>query len=146
VGALILMQITIRDRSYPAEHLTDLNYLPLASLWVEDDGSFALSNVAGFESLTEQQKLRLTQPMMKRLCNPEVKASVAQSLSAVFPQIPADLVSYDKGIFTLNLTLKEVLEIAIACGNELQRLQQPVAEVDEVAKLKAEIELLKAAK
>jgi hypothetical protein len=140
------MEINIRDRSYTAEHLTDLNYLPLASLWVEDDGSFALSNVTGFESLTEQQKLKLTQPMMKRLCNPEVKASVAQSLSAVFPQVPADLVSYDKGSFTLNLTLKEVLEIAIACGNELQRLQQPVVEVDEIAKLKAEIELLKAAK
>jgi hypothetical protein len=136
------MQITIRDRKYTAEHLTDLNYLPIAALWMEEDGVFALSDVGSFESLNEGQKMRLVQPMMKRLCDASIKSGVAQAITSIFPQVPPELVSFNLNSFKLNLTLKEVLQIAIACGNELQRLQVKPEESTEIAKLKAEIDRL----
>lgn len=116
------MEITIREKIYTAINLTDLNFLPLGNLFLESDGSFTIAEVKDYQSLSSQQQARLTQPMMRKLCDPDVKASAAHAISAIFPDLPKELVSYrGKGDFTLNLGLREILNIAVSCGNELQK-------------------------
>lgn len=132
----------LRNRTYNAEHLTDLNYLPLGNLFIEDDGSFTLADVDDYESLSQQQRFKLTGPMMKKLCAPQLKAGIAQALSAIFPNIPKDLVMFEgMGKFNLNLTLGEILEIAIACGNELSPKQE--AKDKKIQELEAQLAELK---
>jgi hypothetical protein len=116
------MEVTLRGKNYTAEYLTDLNYLPLGNLFLENDGQFALDDVTDYESLSNQRQFQLTQPILKRMSNPDIKAAVAQSLSAIFPSFPKDLVSYrGKGEFNLNINLPELLKITISCSNELNK-------------------------
>ena len=116
------MEITLRGKTYKAEYLTDLNYLPLGNLFLESDGQFALDDVTDYESLSNQRQFQLTQPMLKRMSDPDVKAAVAQSLSAIFPSFPKELVSYrGKGDFSLNINLPELLKITISCSTELNK-------------------------
>lgn len=110
-------------------------------MFVEDDGTFVLEDARSFDSLTSQQKMKLTKPLMNRLIDPDIKSGVSQSLSAIFPTLPKQLVSYrGKGDFTLNLELKELLEIAIALGNELNPPQK--SKDDEIAQLQEQIKML----
>lgn len=141
----IAMDISLRGHTYKAEHLTDINYLPLGNLFIEEDGTFTLENTTNYESLSPQQKTKLTQPVMKKLCNPEVKAAIAQTISAIFPRIPKDLVNYEgMGQFSLNITLKELLAIAIQCGTELQSSAEVSQGDGRIKELEAEIARLKA--
>lgn len=138
------MEITLRKKQYKAEHLTDLNYLPIGSLYIDSDGRFALSEIDDYESLSQQQKNKLTLPLMQRLADPDNKASIAQALSAIFPSLPKDLVSYSgKGDFRLNLQLQELLEVAIALGNALT--PKSGNEQKRIFELEAEIQRLKGA-
>lgn len=142
------MKITLRGKAYVAEHLTDLNYLAIGKLFVEDNGTFALEDVDDYESLSKQQQFKLTQPLMQRLTDPDVKASVAESLNSIFPTVPPDLVKYaGKGNFNLNLTLTELLEVAIAVANALSPTAKKVVrdeEDNEVALLQEQLDRLKA--
>ncbi|MEH2135434.1 hypothetical protein [Nostoc sp.] len=112
------MEIALRDKNYNAEHLTDLNYLALGNLFIDDSGNFSLTEVENYESLSQSDKLRLTKPIMKRLIDPKEKAAIASSLSAIFPSLPRELVSYrGEGDFTLNITLEELLRLSLAVAN-----------------------------
>lgn len=135
------MKITLRGQEYDAEYLTDLNYLAIANLFVEENGRFVLEKVQDFKELSQPEQIKLTRPLMTRLTDPDIKAQVAQSLSAIAPSLPQDLVSYGgKGNFRLNLELKELLEIAIALGNELNPVQK--TKDNEIAKLQEQIKQL----
>jgi hypothetical protein len=113
------MEITVRNKQYKAEHLTDLNYLALGNLFIDDSGNFSLTNVEDYESLSQADKLRLTKPIMKRLIDPKEKAAIASSLSAIFPSLPRELVSYSSGEFTLNITIEELLRLSLAVANAI---------------------------
>ncbi|MBN3949368.1 MAG: hypothetical protein HWQ38_24060 [Nostoc sp. NMS7] len=130
------MEITLRNKTYIAEHLTDTNYLALGDLFLGDHGQFYLDGVDDYESLSNAVKNKLTQPLRKKLSNPEEKAAIAHSLSAIFPSLPRELVRYN-GIndFAMNLTLHELLSSAITIGNALN----PQSQVPLVTKEKSEI-------
>lgn len=130
------MEITLRDRSYTAEHLTDLNYLPLGNLFVDDKGGFTIEGVEDYESLPQHQKVKLVQPLMAKLCDPDQKAAIAHSLVSIFPTLPKEIVRYNgKSDFAMNLTLSELLNVAIAVANAL-----PGQTVDTASQELAEIE------
>lgn len=115
------MKITLRGKEYQAEHLTDINILPLAFLTVDENHQLIVSDAAEFETLPQATKLKLLEPLMDKLTNVEEKSKFAQSISAIFPSIPTSLVSYSNDTFKFNLTIAELMAIAIACGNELQK-------------------------
>jgi|688.fasta_scaffold395198_2 hypothetical protein len=141
------MEITLRDRSYTAEHLTDLNYLPLGNLFVDDKGGFTIEGVEDFESLPSHQKVKLVQPLMVKLCDPDQKAAIAHSLCSIFPSLPRELIRYSgKSDFAMNLTLTELLQVSIAVANELNKGNNPVVDSDviELARLEQEFEAKKA--
>lgn len=141
------MEITLRDRSYTAEHLTDLNYLPLGNLFVDDKGSFTIEGVEDYNSLPQNQKLKLVQPLMTKLSDPDQKASIAHSLCSIFPSLPRELVRYNgKSDFAMNLTLTELLETAIAVANALPQPGKDIIDQDalELARLEKEFEAKKA--
>ena len=129
------MEISLRGKKYVAENLTDLNYLPIGNLFLEDDGNFLLANTSDFESLSVKDKYRVTSPILKRLIDPDIKASIAQALVAIFPSLPSNIISYKgKNDFRFNLTLQELLEISIQIANAIS-----VKSPDD----KAEIEMLR---
>ena len=117
------MKITIRGKEYIAENLTDLNYLPLGSLFIDKSGNSLVAGMVDFESLSPQTKFKLIEPLYTRLSKPSELEPLARSLSAIFPSLPCELVSYSRDGFTLNLGLTELLSLAVAVGNELQALQ-----------------------
>lgn len=138
------MEISLRNKTYTAEHLTDLNYLPLGLLFIDKDGHFTIEGAENYESLPQSTKLKLVGPLMDKLSDPDEKAIVAHALISIFPSLPRELVRYNgKNDFTLNLTLTEILEVAIAVANavpkpegavvdpeamEIERLEQELAE------------------
>lgn len=127
------MEITLRDRSYTAEHLTDLNYLPLGSLFVDDKGSFTIEGVGDYNSLPQNQKLKIVQPLMTKLSDPDQKASIAHSLCSIFPTLPRELVRYNgKSDFAMNLTLSELLQVAIDVANALPQPGKAMPSVKEL--------------
>lgn len=143
------MEIILRGIKYTAEHLTDLNYLPLGKLFIDDNGNFVLQDVADYQSLPLARKNQLTNSLMNRLIDPDAKAGLAFAIGSIFPSIPTEIVDYQgKGKFKLNLSLEELLSIANACSNALQDKQlqpkekpysQKIAELDEeIANLQAE--------
>lgn len=106
------MQITLRNKTYQAEHLTDLNALPLMSIGIDDNG----------------QIVQDLQTMMGKLTNPETIATLARSLSAIFPSLPRELVSYSRETYNFNLTLNEVLQIVTAVCAELTLVNRKEAQ------------------
>lgn len=137
------MEITLRDRSYTAEHLTDLNYLPLGNLFVDDKGGFTIEGVEDYETLPQSQKVKLVQPLMTKLCDPDQKATIAHALCSIFPSLPREIVRYNgKSDFAMNLTLTELLQITIAVANGLNQeaVESIDPEVAELAELEKEIE------
>jgi len=143
------MEITLRDKQYKAEHLTDLNYLALGGLFIDDTGNFALTEVEDYEKLSQADRLRLTKPIMKRLIDPMEKAAIASSLSAIFPSLPRELVYYSNGDFTLNLTIEELLRLAITVANAIgdkntvAPTQAELAQAANIARLEKELKLAK---
>lgn len=117
------MKITIRGKEYIAENLTDLNYLPLGSLFIDKAGNSLVKDQVDFDSLSPQTKFKLIEPLYTRLSKPSELEPLARSLSAIFPSLPRELVSYNRDGFTLNLELAELLSLAVAVGNELQARQ-----------------------
>ena len=146
------MEITLRDKQYKAEHLTDLNYLALGNLFIDDSGNFSLTEVEDYESLSQADKLRLTKPIMKRLIDPKEKGAIASSLSAIFPSLPRELVSYNSGEFTLNITLEELLRLSLAVANavggekKVLPSQEELAKAANIARLEEELKLAKSGK
>jgi hypothetical protein len=141
------MKIELRDRSYAAEHLTDLNYLPLGNLFVDDKGSLTIEGVEDYDSLPTNQKMKLVQPLINKLSDPDQKAAIAHALCSIFPTLPRDLVRYNgKSDFAMNLTLTELLQVSIAVANALPQANQNAVDQDalELAKLEREFEAKKA--
>lgn len=141
------MKIELRDRSYTAEHLTDLNYLPLGNLFVDDKGSLTIEGVEDYDSLPTNQKMKLVQPLINKLSDPDQKAAIAHALCSIFPTLPRDLVRYNgKSDFAMNLTLTELLQVSIAVANALPQANQTAVDQDtlELAKLEREFEAKKA--
>ncbi len=141
------MKIELRDRSYTAEHLTDLNYLPLGNLFVDDKGSLTIEGVEDYDSLPTNQKIKLVQPLINKLSDPDQKAAIAHALCSIFPTLPRDLVRYNgKSDFAMNLTLTELLQVSIAVANALPQANQNAVDQDalELAKLEREFEAKKA--
>lgn len=141
------MEITLRGKTYKAEHLTDLNYLGIANIFVDDSGNFSLEAVDSFEQLSQADRLRITKPLMKRLTDPKEKSAIACSLAAIFPSLPRELVRFDNEGFALNLSLQELLETAIAVGNALGKPEEVDTEEVErrsaIARLEQELAALK---
>ncbi|MEH1789998.1 MAG: hypothetical protein V7L23_31640 [Nostoc sp.] len=128
------MEITLRNKQYKAEHLTDLNYLALGGLFIDDTGNFSLTDVENYESLSQADKLRLTKPIMKRLIDPKEKAAIASSVSAIFPSLPRELVSYSSGEFTLNITIEELLRLSLAVANAVSEKKNVSPSPEELAR------------
>lgn len=144
------MQITLRDRQYTAEHLTDLNYLPLGRLFIDKSGHFTIEGAENYESLPQSTKLKLVGPLMDKLSDPDEKAIVAHALISIFPSLPRELVRYNgKNDFTLNLTLTEILEVAIAVANAVPKPEGAIEvdlEAEAIAQLERELQKRKAAR
>ncbi|MBD2492528.1 hypothetical protein [Aulosira sp. FACHB-615] len=143
------MEITLRGKQYKAEHLTDLNYLALGNLFIDEKtGNFALEAVENYDLLSQSDRLRLSGPLMKKLTDPKEKGAIACSLSAIFPSLPKELVSYANGEFTLNITLEELTRITLEVANELSKGKAPVADAEAIAiaELEKELAQRKAAK
>ena len=123
------MEILLRGKKYNAEHLTDLNYLPLGKLFIDDNGEFVLQDVTDYQALPLARKNQLTNSLMNRLVDPDLKSGLAFAINSIFPSIPSELVDYQgKNKFKLNLSLEELLSIANACGNALQDKQPQTKE------------------
>ena len=105
------MQITLRGKTYTAEHLTDLNALPLMALGLDNKGN----------------PVQDLQAMMGALVDPQTIATLARSLSAIFPSLPKELVSYSRDTFTFNLNLNELLQAVTLVCTELQADQPETA-------------------
>lgn len=123
------MDITLRGKTYRAEYLTDTNFLVLGTLYTDENGRSLVPDKTDFDSLSDDMKKSLMMPVIKKLTDPLYKASLADSLSAIFPSLPKDLVSFELKSYKLNLEIKEILSIAISIGNELQARQENVDKI-----------------
>lgn len=142
------MEITLRGKKYQGENVTDINYLALGQLFIDKNGQFTIEGVEDYESLPQSSKLKLVQPLMKKLSDPDEKAAIAHALTSIFPSLPRELVRYNgKGDFAMNLNLTELLQVAIAVGNELGKKegvsQEELAKTANIARLEEELAKLK---
>jgi hypothetical protein len=119
------MEITLRGKKYQADNLTDINFFPLGMLFVDAEGRSLINDLTDYQSLPQATKLKMMAPLLQKLMCPVALASIARSIAAIFPSIPTELVKYSKESFDFNLSAAELLQVAVACGNELQlQLQQ----------------------
>lgn len=114
------MEVTLRGKKYKAENLTDINFFPLGMLFVDSEGRSLVDELTDYESLPQATKLKMLEPLLRKLMNPLELEAIARSISAIFPGIPSELVRYSKDNFNFNLSASELLSISVACGNELQ--------------------------
>lgn len=109
-------KVTLRGREYQAEHLTDINILPILNLFVGSNGRELPYVGLDISKLSQEMKAAISKPIMDKLSKASVLDDLARSLTAIFPTLPPDLVAYSRDSFTFNLEISELRDIALAVG------------------------------
>jgi len=106
------MEIKIRGKIYKAEHLTSINNTALYHLLIDEEGKYIIDTNLDINSLSPEKQVLATEKLINKLKNPQILSEIAYSISAIFPSIPSDLVSYEvNGKFKMNLEIDELFAI-----------------------------------
>jgi len=124
---------SLGDREFVAEYLTSVNCFPLQFLFRNDQGEYLINLDQNLDDLSPGEKIALMKPITDTLRQPKVLAEIARAIEAIFPSIPAAVVSYSlDGKFRMNLDVDEIYHIIQYTERELTKIMPQITKAAKI--------------